>query len=150
MSLRPITSPGAFSPGEAGGGVTPSAASGVMIVEDEFLVAYDLEVALTEAGIAVAGVAGSAGEALELAEAKRPGIAIMDINLGNGPDGIDAALRLFQTYGIRCVFASAHSDIATRRRAEPARPIAWVAKPYSMKTLLEVVKTALADAAGHA
>jgi DNA-binding NarL/FixJ family response regulator len=112
-------------------------------VEDDFLVASDMEGALTEAGIEVAGVAGSAEEALLLAQAEQPTLAIMDIRLAGKRDGIDAALELFSAHGIRCIFASAHYDKATRTRAEPAYPFAWVPKPYTMTSLVEAVLKAL-------
>lgn len=115
----------------------------VLIVEDDFLIASDMEAALREAGIEVAGLASSAEEALELAKTAKPAITIMDIRLAGKRDGIDAALELFRTHGIRCVFATAHYDRGTRMRAEPARPLAWVPKPYAMKSLIEAVRTAL-------
>jgi two-component system, response regulator PdtaR len=117
----------------------------VMIVEDDFLVAIDIESALTDAGIAVAGVASSAEEALVLAEAERPALAVMDIRLAGKRDGIDAALDLFGGHGIRCIFATAHHDEGTRARAQPAQPLGWVPKPYGMASLVEAVQRALLD-----
>lgn len=141
-SLPPIV----FSPDDTlGAGTAPTRAVCVLIVEDDFLVAYDLEIALAEAGIEIAGVASSAEEALELADTKHPTLAVMDIRLAGKRDGVDAALDLFRTYGIRCVFATAHQDPVTRARAEPARPIAWVPKPYSMAFLVAMVRGALED-----
>jgi DNA-binding NarL/FixJ family response regulator len=104
-----------------------------------------MESALTEAGIEVAGVAGSAEEALLLAQAEQPALAIMDIRLAGKRDGIDAALELFVTHRIRCIFATAHNDKSTRVRAEPAQPLAWVPKPYAMASLVEAVRKALQD-----
>jgi two-component system, response regulator PdtaR len=117
----------------------------VLIVEDDFLVASDMEIGLKEAGIEVAGVASSAEEAVELAKTERPALAIMDIRLAGKRDGIDAALELFATLGIRCVFATAHHDERTRTRAQPARPLAWVPKPYAIASLVEAVRSALRE-----
>jgi DNA-binding NarL/FixJ family response regulator len=64
-----------------------------LIVEDDYLVALELEHRLIEAGFDVVGVAGSADEAVTSAASNRPDVAIMDIRLGNGRDGIDAALN---------------------------------------------------------
>jgi hypothetical protein len=52
----------------------------------------------------------------------------MDIRLVCSRDGVDAVLELFRESGIRCLFASAHSDGGMRRRAEPARPLGWLSK----------------------
>lgn len=120
----------------------------ILIVEDEFLVASDMGAVLTEAGFEIVGVASSAEEALELAEAQRPALAVMDIRLAGKRDGIDAALELFGTYGIRCVFATAHHDEGTKARAQPANPLAWVPKPYAMASLIEAVRVALQDLRG--
>jgi DNA-binding NarL/FixJ family response regulator len=137
-----------FSRDDGSGAGKAPAPSRIMIVEDDFLVAFDMEAALTEAGFMIAGVASSAEEALELAEAHRPVLAVMDIRLAGQRDGIDAALDLFGTHGIRCVFASAHHDEGTRARAQPARPHAWVTKPYAMASLIEAVRVALQDLRG--
>jgi two-component system, response regulator PdtaR len=126
-------------------GLDASASERVLIVEDDFLIASDVEAALKEAGIQISGVASSAEEALELAEVERPTLAIMDIRLSGKRDGVDAALDLFQLYGIRCVFATAHQDAFTLKRAEAARPLAWVPKPYAAATLVETVRAALKD-----
>jgi CheY-like chemotaxis protein len=69
----------------------------------------------------------------------------MDIRLSGKRDGIDAAIELFSLHGIRCVFATAHHTAETRQRAEPANPLAWVAKPYSMASLIAVVRKAIND-----
>jgi DNA-binding NarL/FixJ family response regulator len=126
-------------------GRSAPAAGRVLIVEDDFLIASDVESALRDAGIEISGVASSAEEALELAETHRPTLAIMDIRLAGQRDGVEAALDLFRLYGIRCVFATAHHDAFTLQRAQPANPLAWVPKPYSVGSLVEIVRAALMD-----
>ena len=74
----------------------------------------------------------------------------MDIRLNGARDGIDAALELFAKYGIRCVFATAYQTREMRSRAEPARPLAWLSKPYVMSTLVDSVQRALRDLAEDA
>jgi DNA-binding NarL/FixJ family response regulator len=68
----------------------------------------------------------------------------MDIRLASKRDGIDAARELFQDLGIRCIFATAHDDPITRDRAEPYAPLGWLAKPYTMGSLVVLVTEALA------
>jgi DNA-binding NarL/FixJ family response regulator len=115
----------------------------ILLVEDDFLVGMEVETGLEEAGYEVAGIAATAEEAVELATVRRPALVIMDIRLASDRDGVDAALEIFRTLGIRSLFASAHGDSQIRARAEPACPLGWVAKPYRVETLLKAVKEAL-------
>ena len=84
----------------------------LLIVEDDFLVALELEHQLRAAGFDITGVAATAAEAIEWAGADRPDLAIMDIRLAGPSDGIEAAFELHMRYGIRSIFASAHADPA--------------------------------------
>jgi DNA-binding response OmpR family regulator len=123
----------------------PGERARILLVEDDYLIASQVEVALTEAGFEIAGVATSAEEAVALGASERPILAVMDIRLDGRRDGIDAAVELFRTHGIRSVLATAHSDKTARRRAEGAAPLAWLPKPYSMASLVEVVRRALRE-----
>jgi CheY-like chemotaxis protein len=117
----------------------------ILVVEDDFLVAMQIEAALTEAGFTLSGTAASGEEALAMVAAVRPALVLMDIRLAGAMDGVDAALMLFRDYGIRCIFATAHHDPEVRRRAAPAEPLGWLQKPYTMPALLEAVRHGLAD-----
>lgn len=117
----------------------------ILVVEDDFLVATEIEVALQAAGFAVAGVAASADEAIALGQTTTPDLAIIDIRLNGVRDGVDAALALFRDHAIPCVFATAHADEAVRARAAPASPLGWLQKPYTMPLLIETVRRALAQ-----
>jgi DNA-binding NarL/FixJ family response regulator len=115
----------------------------ILLVEDDFLVGMEMETGLEEAGYEVAGIAATAEEAVALAAERRPALVVMDIRLAGARDGVDAALEIFRTLGIRSLFASAHGDPQVRARAEPARPLGWVAKPYRVETLVKAVEEAL-------
>lgn len=91
----------------------------ILIVEDDFLIAMEAESALIAAGFQISGIAATAEEAISLARAHKPAIAIMDIRLAGRRDGIDAAGDLYREIGVRCVFATAHDDQQTRARATP-------------------------------
>ncbi len=114
----------------------------ILIIEDDLLIASQIEAALTEAGFDVIGVLTTGEEALQKAEAERPDLAIVDIRLAGDRDGVDTALELFRSHGIRCIFASAYSDQEARRRAEVAAPLGWLQKPYTMKALTDIVDAA--------
>ena len=133
-----------FARDDASGAATPRAeAQRILIVEDDYLVALQMETALTQSGFEIAGIASSADEALAFAAAEEPVLAVVDIRLAGKRDGIDAALELYARHGIRCVFASAHHGPDARERAAPAHPLAWVAKPYTTHALVDVVRQAL-------
>jgi DNA-binding NarL/FixJ family response regulator len=116
----------------------------ILIVEDDYFVATALEQDLVDAGFEVVGIAVTAEEALHLADVHRPALAVMDIRLAGARDGIDAALELRSQFGLGCVFATAHGDKKTRGRAEKARPLGWLIKPYSTKSAVETIRAALA------
>ncbi len=74
----------------------------VMIVEDEFLIAADLECAVEDAGCQSVGIASDTPEALALAE-ETPDLALVDLNLSDGPTGVDIARSLIAR-GISVLF----------------------------------------------
>lgn len=115
----------------------------ILIVEDDLLIASQMEEALTEAGFQIAGTASTGQEALQLARSQCPTLVVMDIRLAGDRDGIETALELFRSHGIRCIFASAYSDQEARRRAAPADPLGWLQKPYTMASLTANVRAAV-------
>lgn len=117
---------------------------GVLIVEDDFLIGMQTESALADAGICVVGIASTAEEAVVLARQHKPVLAVMDIRLAGQRDGVEAAGELFHELGVRCIFATAHDDQRTRSRAEPFAPLGWLAKPYTMASLVALVRQAIA------
>lgn len=117
----------------------------ILVVEDDFLVAAQIEIALSDAGFDVAGVAASADEALALAQARRPALVVMDVRLAGERDGVHAAAEIFRKLGIRCIFATAHHDRQLLERAKPAMPLGWLQKPYSMVSLVNAVRRALKE-----
>jgi two-component system, response regulator PdtaR len=124
---------------------SPGSSQSILIVEDDFLVAADMEAALVDAGFEVASIAATAEDAIASAASQQPILIVMDVRLASKRDGIDAALEIFRAHGIRCIFATAHCDEQGRTRAEPANPIAWLRKPYTMTSLVDTVQRALRD-----
>lgn len=121
----------------------------ILVVEDDFLVATQMEIALSEAGFEVVGTVSSGEEALQLAKKHCPTLVVMDIRLAGAMDGIDTAIELFRLHRIRCLFASAHSDEDAHRRAETVAPLGWLQKPYMMESLAASVRSALIEVRGQ-
>ena len=115
----------------------------VLIVEDNYFVAHQCESALVDAGYVVVDIVETAEQAVQAAMDRRPELVLMDIYLPGKRDGIDAAIEIFQRFGIRSIFASALADAAVKARAESAQPLAWLAKPFNDRRLVATVKSAL-------
>lgn len=121
----------------------------VMIVEDDALVAMGVQLTLSELGHDVVGIAASEIEALAVAQAEQPQLALMDIRLRGANDGVKVAHRLWQEWRVRCIFLSAYADEHTMERVVQARPLGFVQKPYSAQQLraaLELARPGLAEA----
>jgi DNA-binding NarL/FixJ family response regulator len=101
----------------------------VLIVEDDRLVALDLETMLVEFGFSPCATAYSADEALEEARTSSPDLVLMDIRLEGDTDGVVAAQRLREQLGLRVVYLTANSDPATVDRAKHTEPYGYLLKP---------------------
>ncbi len=117
----------------------------ILIVEDQYFVAVDCELNLRASGYECVGLATTAREAVDMAERERPDLVLMDIRLASRADGVDAAIVIFERLGIRCVFCSGHADAQVRQSAERARPLGWLAKPYTCEDLMRTIERALAE-----
>jgi CheY-like chemotaxis protein len=112
-----------------------------MVVEDEFIIALELEMLLAELGVEVVGSASTGDKALALAARARPDFVTMDIRLPGDRDGISTASEIFARHGIRSIFVSAYKDAELYERAQVAQPLGWVRKPVSLGALRAVVPT---------
>lgn len=101
----------------------------VLIVEDEVLLAMELEFVLTDAGHEVVGHAMTCDDALALATQKRPDIAFVDIHLLDGPTGIAACEKIREQTAASVIFLSAN---AARIPPDFAGAVGVIGKPYSM------------------
>ena len=101
--------------------------SRVLIVEDEILIALDVEGALVAAGYEVCGVAGSQADALAMADATHPDLAVVDVSLGPG-DGRVVARELFARHSTQVLFATGQCDEI--RGLARSGAVACLPKPY--------------------
>ena len=126
-----------------------SAAARILVVEDDYFIAMEIESALRDAGYEVVGIAATATEAEAMAHDMCPDMAVMDIRLAGRRDGVDAAGDPYREIGVRCVFATAHDDPQTRARAAPFSPLGWLSKPYTMTSLINQVREAVAKSSSR-
>jgi PAS domain S-box-containing protein len=115
----------------------------VLIVEDELIVAEDIQSHLVHAGYTVCGVAPSGKEALSKAEDTGPEIALVDIVLQGDMDGIETAQKLYTVFGIPVVFLTAYHDEKTLEKAKLTNPYGYLLKPIQEAELHTTIKMAL-------
>ena len=101
----------------------------VLIVEDDFFIALDLEDQVKELGHRVVSVARDVVSCKHAARKEPPDIALMDIRLAGGSSGIEASRWLYETFEVRCIFISGNLDDETRQVLSPVRPLAFIGKP---------------------
>ncbi|MBF0458004.1 MAG: response regulator [Nitrospirae bacterium] len=115
----------------------------VLIVEDEEIIAIELEHKLEKLGYTVLLHVGSVEEAKKAAEELMPDIVLMDISLAGEEDGTDAAQYIFKTFNIPVIFTTAHTDIQTMQKAKLTEPFGYIIKPYSQRDLIVSISLAL-------
>jgi CheY-like chemotaxis protein len=115
----------------------------ILIVEDERLVARDLERRLSRLGYTVVAQVASGPEAIQQTLAHRPDLVLMDIRLQGEMDGIEAAGFIRTHLNIRVVYMSAYVDQATLTRAQATHPAAFLTKPFSESILQQTLQQVL-------
>jgi DNA-binding NtrC family response regulator len=116
----------------------------VLVVEDEAIVAMELEQRLQSLGYRVAGPFDRGEDAVARAREAPPGLVLMDIHLAGDMDGIEAAEEIRTATGRPVVFLTAYSDDETLRRAKETSPFGYVVKPFEERDLYAAIEVALA------
>ncbi|HKT33450.1 MAG TPA: response regulator, partial [Nitrospira sp.] len=115
----------------------------ILIVEDEAVVAADLAGKLERAGYRSVGIACDGEDAVESAKALAPDLVLMDIRLAGPMDGIKTAERIQESRNIPIVYLTAHSDMATLRRAAATEPFGYILKPFEERDVTTQIEIAL-------
>ncbi|MFP4152241.1 MAG: EAL domain-containing protein [Alkalispirochaeta sp.] len=115
----------------------------VLIVEDEKIIALDLQRRLEKFGYRVVHLASNADDAVSSALEYHPDIILMDIMLGGDRDGIDAAIEIKSHINTPIVFLTAYADENTVDRAKKAEPVGYVLKPFKERELQTTIDIAL-------
>jgi signal transduction histidine kinase len=117
--------------------------SRILIVEDEQLVATDLQEILEELGYEVPEPLESGEEAIRQAESLLPDLVLMDIRLAGGMDGIQASEQIQLRLQIPVVYLTANTDPSTLSRVQASNPFGYIPKPYNKNTLATTIEIAL-------
>ncbi|MDO9206796.1 MAG: EAL domain-containing protein [Sulfuricurvum sp.] len=115
----------------------------ILIVEDEGIVALDLQDRLEYLGYEVCDIADTAKNALKMAAKHSPDLVLMDIVLKGERDGISAARQIHDLFGIPVVFLTAYADEKTLARAKLSNPHGYIVKPFNAQMLRSNIEMAL-------
>lgn len=117
----------------------------ILIVEDERIVAADIEQQLRKDGYHVPGIAQSGLEAVRMAAELLPDLVLMDIRLKGELDGLTAARQIQHTTGIPIVYLTAYPDVFIRDPSRMQQPNLCLVKPFVTSELRAVIDVALAS-----
>ncbi|MBW4563199.1 MAG: response regulator [Mojavia pulchra JT2-VF2] len=115
----------------------------VLVVEDEYILAINLQESLESLGYRVVDIADSAEAAIEKANKLRPNLILMDIRLRGEMDGIQAAEHIWNRLQIPVIYVTGHSDKSTVERATLTLPFGYILKPVREQELYVAIQTAL-------
>src|SRR4029079_4730036 len=126
---------------ESGRELAAEIATDVLIIEDETIIAMELEGLVESLGHRVLGVARTHAEAIALAKRKKPGLILADIQLADGSSGLDAVNELLRSFEVPVIFITAYPErFLTGERPEPAF---LIAKPFQPATVSAIASQAL-------
>ena len=115
----------------------------VLVVEDEAIVAMDIQSKLEDLGYSVIALIRSGEEAIQTACEMGPDLILMDISLQGDMDGISAAIRIRESNQIPLIFMTAHGDAETLHRANLTEPLGYIIKPFNEQDLRAAIEVAL-------
>ncbi len=117
----------------------------LLIVEDDPIIATDLERAMTKMGYQVVDLLESGEEALELIERDAPDLVLMDIHLEGDLDGIDTAHLISKKKSIPIIYLTSNTDQSTFNRAKLTQPHSFLSKPFRLTDIKHSIDLAFLD-----
>lgn len=127
--------------GEAQADIDAELATDVLIIEDEPIIASDIEALVRELGHTVIEVAATHNEAIDSVARKRPGLVLADIQLADGSSGIDAVKDILAKFDVPVIFITAFPErLLTGERPEPTF---LITKPFQPETVKAAIGQAL-------
>jgi PAS domain S-box-containing protein len=115
----------------------------ILIVEDERIVAMDLQQTLIELGYETCEIASSASEAVQQCALRHPDLALMDIRIKGPQDGVQTAALLRDKFQISVIYLTAHADSGMIERAKQTNPLGYLVKPVKAAELHRTIEIAL-------
>ena len=115
----------------------------IIIVEDESILALDIQLILQSLGFTVSALYNSGEDALSAIPSLQPDLILMDISLGGKLDGIETAKEILKRHDIPVIFLTGLSDEDSVLRARETRPYGFIYKPFDKRDLFANIETAL-------
>ena len=115
----------------------------ILIVEDDIFICQHLREQLERMDYDIAGVAYNGQGALDQLSVCQPDLVLLDINLGEGKDGIDVAEIIRDEYQLPFIFLTSYANRSTIERAKHSRPAGYIVKPFTEKDLFAGIEIAL-------
>jgi DNA-binding NarL/FixJ family response regulator len=115
----------------------------VLIVEDEPVIAADIEMTLQGDDYHVLGIAHSSTRALDMIHRMHPDIVLLDIAIQGDKDGIDIAHILSETYKIPFIYITSFADQETLMRAKATLPLGYIVKPFKDRDIISTLAMAM-------
>jgi DNA-binding response OmpR family regulator len=116
----------------------------ILIVEDEIIIAMEIQIRLEAAGFAVCGIATTGEKAILAHRERTPDLILMDITLRGSMDGLEAAERILSERPVPVIFLSAAETETVRKRIDGIVGGRFLAKPFDEVELIAAVGKALA------
>jgi len=134
--------------GEARADLRAQEATRILIIEDEPVIALDIESIVRQDGHSVTGIATTHAEAVALARREAPGLVLADIQLADDSSGLDAVREILEHYAVPVIFITAFPErLLTGERPEPTF---LITKPFDPDTLRVSISQALATTKARA
>lgn len=115
----------------------------ILIVEDEPVIAAEIAACLDQLDYCVSGKAYTLPAALDQLKNNPPDTVLLDINLGEGREGIEIARQINRDYHLPFLFLTSYADRATLEAAKRTAPAGYIVKPFTEKDLLAGIEIAL-------
>ena len=115
----------------------------ILVVEDERVVAEDIQRSISAIGYIASGVVASGKEALEQVKKNPPDLVLMDIVLRGEMNGIETAEEIRSLYNIPVVYLTAYADDNTLNKAKVTEPFGYILKPFNDRELHSTIEMAL-------
>ena len=115
----------------------------ILVVEDEGLIARELQLRLIDLGYEVPATVACSEDALAAVAARCPDLVLMDIRIQGERDGIETAALLHERFDVPIVYLTAHGDAASIERAKATEPLGYLLKPLKPGELRSTVEVAL-------
>ena len=115
----------------------------ILVVEDERIIAMDIQDRLRRWGYDVPEIAASGEEALRKTERIQPNLVLMDIKLQGNMDGIEVAKKIQKHFSIPIIYVTAYADETTMSRVKETEPCGIILKPFGERELHSTIETVL-------